>query len=230
MADAIAILPARGGSKRIPRKNIRPFCGRPMIAWPIAAALASGAFARVVVSTDDAEIADVARGLGAEVPFVRDARLADDFADTKSVIADAVKRLALPDDGVACCLYPTAAFVGPQDLARGVAEMDDPAVRWVMSVAEYTTPVQRSYRIADGRLVPNTPEAMPKRSQDLEPVYFDAGQFYCARAGTWQDPTSAPWDHPKPVVLAKGRVIDIDSPEDWELAELVVRFLMDRGL
>ncbi|MCA8909703.1 MAG: pseudaminic acid cytidylyltransferase [Rhodospirillaceae bacterium] len=229
MAGATAILPARGGSKRIPRKNIKAFCGRPMIAWPIAAALQSGAFARVVVSTDDAEIAAVARGLGAEVPFVRDARLADDFADTKSVIADAVARLGLADDAVACCLYPTAAFAGPDDLRNGVAALAEPGVRWVMSVAEYATPVQRSYRIDGGRLVPNTPDAMAKRSQDLEPVYFDAGQFYCARVATWRDAASPMWDRPKPVVLAKGRVVDIDTPEDWALAELVVRFLKDRG-
>lgn len=218
MTKAIAILPARGGSKRIPRKNIKPFHGRPAIGWPIAAAQDADLFSRVVVSTDDAEIVDVITGLGAEAPFVRDAGLADDYAGTTEVVRDAVTRLGLAVDTPVCCIYPTALFVTADDLADGLAKLNAGA-DWVMSVGEYPTPIDRAYRLDNGRMVPRQPDMMPKRSQDLAPAYFDAGQFYWARAGKWLDPDARIWDGAAGVILPSERAVDIDTPDDWVRAE-----------
>lgn len=219
MPQAIAIIPARGGSKRIPRKNVLPFAGRPAIGWPIAAALASGLFGRVVVTTDDAEIAEAARAAGAEVPFARDAGLADDHTGTTEVIRDAVERLGLADDVPVCCIYATAFFVTAGDLQTGFKRLSEGA-DWALSLGEYRTPIQRAYRqVGDGRVAAMDPEQMPKRSQDLEPAFFDAGQFYWARAGKWRDAQARVWDGAAGVVLPPERCIDIDTPADWDLAE-----------
>lgn len=215
---AVAILPARGGSKRIPRKNIRDFLGRPAIGWPIATAQACGVFDHIIVTTDDAEIARVATGLGAQAPFVRDAALSDDYAGTIEVIADAVTRLNLAPDVPVCCIYPTALFVEPDDLADGLAKLQAGA-DWVLSVGEYPTPIDRAYRLQDGLMVPRQPAMMPKRSQDLEPAFFDAGQFYWARAGRWADPAARIWDGAAGVILPADRAVDIDTPDDWARAE-----------
>ncbi|SIS72775.1 pseudaminic acid cytidylyltransferase [Phaeovulum vinaykumarii] len=222
MSDAVAILPARGGSKRIPRKNIRLFEGRPAIGWPIAAARDSGLFARIVVSTDDAEIAAVARDLGAETPFLRAAHLSDDHAGTTEVVRDAVARLGLAPQVPVCCIYPTALFLAPADLAQGRAHLEDGA-RWVLSVGRYATPIDRAYRLEGGSMIPRQPEMMPKRSQDLEPAFFDAGQFYWAMAATWADATARIWDGAAGVELPAERAVDIDTPEDWTRAEMLAR-------
>ncbi len=219
MPEAIAIIPARGGSKRIPRKNVLPFAGRPAIGWPIRAALDSGLFDRVIVTTDDAEIAAAARAEGAEAPFLRDAGLADDHTGTTEVIRDAVNRLELPGDAPVCCIYATAFFVTPDDLREGFARLDDGA-DWALSLGEYRTPIQRAYRqTGAGRVAAMDPAQMPKRSQDLEPAFFDAGQFYWARAGKWRDADARVWDGAAGVVLPPERCIDIDTPADWNLAE-----------
>lgn len=218
MSDAIAILPARGGSKRIPRKNIKPFCGRPAIGWPIDAARASALFSRIVVTTDDAEIADVAISLGAEAPFLRDPALADDYAGTTEVIRDAVSRLGLAGETPVCCIYPTALFLAAADLAEGLAKLQGGA-DWVLSVGAYATPVDRAYRRDGDRLVPRQPDRMEMRSQDLEPAFFDAGQFYWARARTWLDPATRIWNGAAGVIVPPERAIDIDTPEDWTRAE-----------
>jgi N-acylneuraminate cytidylyltransferase len=217
MTKAVAILPARGGSKRIPRKNIRPFLGRPAIAWPIAAAKASDLFDRIVVTTDDAEIAEVARAEGADVPFLRDAALSDDHAGTTEVIRDAVTRLGLAPLVPVCCIYPTALFITPGDLADGAARLD--AARWVLCVGRYDTPIDRAYRQAEGGFVPRDRSKMELRSQDLEPAFYDVGQFYWAKAGTWADPEARIWDGADAVTLPPERAVDIDTPEDWVRAE-----------
>ncbi|WP_288474623.1 pseudaminic acid cytidylyltransferase [uncultured Pseudomonas sp.] len=222
---AIAIIPARGGSKRVPRKNIKAFHGRPMIAHSIQAALESGLFARVVVSTDDGEIAEVARSWGAEVPFVRPATLADDHAGTVEVIQHAVAALREQgeDFAYACCLYATAPFVTPADLARGLEALDDhPDKAYAFTVTDYASPVQRALRLRpDGGVESLYPEFYETRSQDLEPAFHDAGQFYWGRTEAWAQgaPLHAP--HSLPIRLPRHRVQDIDTPEDWRRAEVM---------
>lgn len=216
--DAIAILPARGGSKRIPRKNIRHFIDKPAIGWPISAAISSELFTRVVVTTDDIEIAQVAESLGAEVPFRRDATLADDYTGTTEVIRDAVDRLRLAPNVAVCCIYPTALLITANDIIKGYALLNEGA-NWVLSVGEYSTPIERAYKMESGKLVPRQLEMMPKRSQDLLPAFFDAGQFYWGRAKSWSDPDARVWDGAAGVVLPPERAVDIDTLDDWVRAE-----------
>jgi pseudaminic acid cytidylyltransferase len=220
----VAVIPARGGSKRIPHKNIRPFCGRPMIAHSIAAALDSGLFDRVIVSTEDAQIAGVARACGAELPFTRPTELADDHASTLAVMRHAVgacESLGWKVD-LFCCLYATAPFVLGSDLEQGLRALADPRVQYAFSAASFGFPVQRAIRLrGDGSVEPVWPEAIPMRSQDLEPLYHDAGQFYCGRSAAFAGelPLFAP--HSRAVVLPAERVQDIDTLEDWARAELM---------
>lgn len=223
---AIAILPARGGSKRIPRKNILDFFGLPAIGWPIRAALESQKFARVIVTTDDPEIAEVCLSLGAEVPFMRSKDLADDFTGTTDVIRDAVNKLDLDPNTPVCCIYPTALFVRASDLAKGATKLSG-SVNWVLSLGEYPTPIDRAYKLTDtnGGVVARQPKKMPLRSQDLEPAFFDAGQFYWAKAATWVDQNARVWDGAASVILPPERCVDIDTPEDWRRAERVFKML-----
>ncbi|MXS19952.1 pseudaminic acid cytidylyltransferase [Pseudomonas oryzihabitans] len=227
---AIAIIPARGGSKRIPHKNIKAFHGRPMIAYSIQAALESGLFARVVVSTDDTEIAEAARGCGAEVPFLRPAALADDHAGTVGVIQHAVGVLREQgeDFAYACCLYATAPFVTLADLARGLELLENhPDKAYAFTVTDYASPVQRALRLRpEGGVESLYPEFHETRSQDLEPAFHDAGQFYWGRTEAWAQgaPLHAP--HSLPVRLPRHRVQDIDTLEDWQRAELLYGALL----
>lgn len=228
MPDAIAIVPARGGSKRIPRKNIRHFAGQPALCWPLGALKASGLFARIVVSTDDAEIAQIAEANGAEVPFLRAADLADDHAGTMEVIRDALERLGIATEVPVCCIYPTALFTTAEDLRHGHGMIADGAL-WAMTVAEYATPIDRAYRKNGATLEPRQPDKMPMRSQDLEPAYFDAGQFYWARARTWLDPKARIWDGPAPIEIPLERAVDIDTESDWQRAEFLFEHLRKQG-
>lgn len=222
----LAVIPARGGSKRIPRKNIRPFGGRPMIAWSIGAALDSGVFDRVIVSTDDAQIAEVARSLGAEVPFMRPPELSDDHAGTVPVIAHAVAwqhAHGTPADEV-CCIYATAPFIEPADLRRGLDILRQSGADFAFSVTSFAAPIQRALRLrADERLEMFDPTQFNKRSQDLEEAWHDAGQFYWGRAAAWRAGGALFGPHAVPVKLPRHRVQDIDTPEDWDRAELLFR-------
>lgn len=228
--SAVAIIPARGGSKRIPRKNIKPFHGRPMLAHSIQAALDSGLFARVVVSTDDAEIAAVARDYGAEVPFLRPAALADDHTGTVEVIQHAVAFLREQGEvfAYACCLYATAPFVTAADLTRGLELLAaQPDKAYAFSVTDYAAPVQRALRLCpDGGVESLYPEFYRARSQDLEPAFHDAGQFYWGRVAAWQDGLRLHAPHSLPLRLPRHRVQDIDTPEDWHRAELLYDVLL----
>ncbi len=226
MADAVCIIPARGGSKRIPRKNVKAFCGKPMICWSIEAARASGLFTDIIVSTDDEEIAVIARDAGGTTPFMRDAALADDHTGTQPVIADAIHKLGLADDVPVCCLYPTAPFVTADRLRDGRAQLAD-APGFVMTVTEFSFPVQRGLLLTDQGLTPREPQHIKARSQDLDPVYHDAGQFYWARAARWCDDEQAIWDGARPVLLPPWQVQDIDPPTDWRPAGVEMTALAD---
>jgi len=224
----IAIIPARGGSKRIPRKNIRDFCGKPMIAWSIEAALASECFDHLIVSTDDREIADVARAHGADVPFTRPAELSNDRAATIPVIAHAIEWVGEHIGPVerACCLYATAPFVSGDDLREGLRLLIDSSADYAFTVTSYAFPIQRAIRIrSDGGVEMFNPEHFSTRSQDLEEALHDAGQFYWGTSEAWLfgRPIFAP--HSRPLVLPRHRVQDIDTPEDWTRAErLFIQF------
>lgn len=218
----LAVIPARGGSKRIPRKNIKYFCGKPMLAWSVEAAMQSGCFDHIIVSTDDAEIADIARQCGAQVPFMRPESLSDDHTGTTAVTAHAINWVAAQGQTPqqVCCLYATAPFVNADDLCRGLAVLSDTGGDYAFSVTSYAFPIQRAIRITQAKRVEMfNPEHFNTRSQDLEEAYHDAGQFYWGRASAWLEnkmifgPTSAP------VMLPRHRVQDIDTAEDWLRAE-----------
>lgn len=220
----LAIIPARGGSKRIPRKNIRPFHGRPIIGWSIAAARESGLFDHVVVSTDDAEIAEVARSLGAETPFVRPPELSDDRTGTNAVVRHALAWFAARGEPVevVCCIYATAPFVTAAALAEGHRRLVERGHGFAFSVTSFPFPIQRALRIRpDGSLAMFQPEHMATRSQDLEEAWHDAGQFYWGTAAAFEADLPLFSEHAVPVVLPRHRVQDIDTPEDWRRAELM---------
>ena len=218
----LAVIPARGGSKRIPRKNIKNFCGKPMIAWSIEAARLSGCFDRIIISTDDAEIAEVAQFHGAEVPFMRPPELSDDHTGTIPVIAHAVDWMNRNADAVdiACCLYATAPFVQAKDLQRGLQTLQNTGAEYAFSVTSYAFPIQRAVRITpDQRLEMFQPEHFGTRSQDLPEAWHDAGQFYWGKAQAWVLGKPLFSRDAAPVQLPRHRVQDIDTPEDWERAE-----------
>ena len=215
----LALIPARGGSKRIPRKNVRPFAGRPMIGHAIAAAQASGVCDRIVVSTDDDEIADVARACGAEVPFRRPAPLADDHAGTGAVIAHAIAALGCADTDPVCCLYPGVPLLDPSDLRRGLERLQAGGCDFVFPVLAFPSPVQRALRRdVEGRMRALQPEHLHTRTQDLEPAFHDAGQFYWGWPEAWRAGRS-PHAGGVSVVLPSWRAVDIDTPDDWLRAE-----------
>ncbi|MCB2254748.1 pseudaminic acid cytidylyltransferase [Pseudomonas chlororaphis] len=231
--SAIAIIPARGGSKRIPRKNLKPFDGVPMIARSIATALDSGLFDQVLVSTDDPEIAELARACGARVPFMRPAELADDFTGTGPVIAHALE--ALRERGetfdYACCIYATAPLLQVRYLRQGFAALAaHPDKSFAFSVCSFAFPVQRALTLDEqGALTSLYPEFRGTRSQDLPPAYQDAGQFYWGRSEAWLrgDLVFSPLS--LPVILPRHLVQDIDSEEDWLRAEYLYAALKAGG-
>ena len=221
----IAVIPARGGSKRIPRKNIKEFCGKPMIAWTIASALESRLFDRIIVSTDDCEIADIAKKWGAEIPFIRPAQLADDITPTVPVVAHAVKSSI--DSGCkveyACCLYPCAPFLQADDLISAFNLLQKNNVDFVYPVTEFPHPIQRAMRrISSGQMQFISPENELTRTQDLEKFYHDSGQFYWGKASAWLLHKRMHTDG-LGMVIPHWRVVDIDSIDDWKRAEDICR-------
>lgn len=226
----LAVIPARGGSKRIPRKNVKLFCGRPMIAWSISAALESGCFDRIIVSTDDDEIAEIAIGAGAEAPFRRPTELADDLTPTVSVIAHAVawqsERTVVER---ACCIYATAPFIRPVDLRAAKSMMEKQACDYVLPVTSFPFPIQRAVRLdSDGRLSMFQPEHSATRSQDLEEAYHDVGQFYWGQALAWIQSRPIMGRGSIGIRIPRARAQDIDTPEDWERAEYLFRAMLAR--
>jgi N-acylneuraminate cytidylyltransferase len=224
-ATSVAVIPARGGSKRIPRKNARPFCGVPMIARSIATALESRLFERVIVSTDDPDIAALARGAGAETPFARPAHLADDHASTVDVMRHAADWLAesgTPADLV-CCIYATAPFLRSADLVRAREMLlANPDAGICVPVTEYVFPIQRALRMdASGRVAMFDPAHMVTRSQDLERAWHDTGQFYYAALERWRGGEAIFGPGCLGLPIEPWRVQDIDTPDDWKRAELL---------
>ncbi len=220
----LAVIPARGGSKRIPGKNIKDFCGKPMISWSIAAAQASGLFDKIIVSTDDAEIAAVSTKWGAEVPFVRPTVLSDDHAGTIPVIAHAAQWAVDQGWNVAavCCLYATAPFVLASDLQRGLEILDGGAWNYAFSVTEFPAPIFRAFRqTATGGVEMFFPEHFGTRSQDLPVAWHDAGQFYWGRPSAWIAGEKIFAGHSAAVSIPRWRVVDIDTQEDWDRAEIM---------
>lgn len=219
----IAIIPARGGSKRIPRKNIRPFAGKPMIAYAIAAARESRIFDQIIVSTDDNEIRQIALAHGATAPFVRPAELADDYTPTNPVITHALEQVLELGWSVthACCIYPSVPFIQAEDIVRAHQMLVGSDAEYCFPIAEYPSPVQRALRQdASGRVSPLQPQFRLTRTQDLEPAFFDAGQFYWGTADGWRSGRTA---HETGIALRipPWRVVDIDTLDDWRRAELM---------
>jgi pseudaminic acid cytidylyltransferase len=229
----IAVIPARGGSKRIPRKNIRAFAGQPLIAYSITAAMRSGLFDRVIVSTDDPEIAAIARQFGAETPFIRPAELADDHATTVPVIKQAViwvqEHLGLVDK--VCCIYATAPFIQVNALRAAHDVLVQKSVTgYVFSATTFPFPIQRAFKVKpDGRVEMFEPQNYNTRSQDLEEAYQDAGQFYWGAAATYLSEKIFFSPDSVAYVLPRHLVQDIDTPEDWKRAEMMYAALQSNG-
>lgn len=231
--NAVAIIPARGGSQRIPRKNLRLFNGEPMIVWSIRTALASGCFDQVIVSTDDAQIADIALAHGAQVPFIRPAELADAYTGTAAVIKHAVG--ALQDQGLifdyACCIYATAPLLQARYLQQGLQLLRAaPEKSYAFSVCDFGFPVQRALRLNDeGALESMHPEYRNTRSQDLPVAFQDAGQFYWGRSEAWLRDDVLFSSLSLPVILPRYLVQDIDTEQDWRRAEYLYAALKAGG-
>jgi len=224
----IAIIPARGGSKRIPRKNIKPFLGKPIIAYSIEAAKQSGCFDRVIVSTDDQEIADVALKHGAEVPFLRPENIADDYATTMDVLQHALSWCEKQDWDVEllCCIYATAPFITSEALQKGLKILEADNIDYAFSATSFAFPIQRAIALDEqGAVSMFSPEYADTRSQDLQDAYHDAGQFYWGKAKAFKEGKAIFSEHSKAVLLPRKRVQDIDTPEDWELAEALFAVL-----
>lgn len=223
----IAIIPARGGSKRIPGKNTKDFCGKPLIAYSIMAALESDLFDKVIVSTDSENVAKIARDYGADVPFMRPAELSDDYTGTSAVVVHAIqecqKKGAAPE--LVCCIYATAPLIQQQYLQQGYRALNEQGDKhYAFSVTEFTFPVQRALVQSDnGGVQPMFPENIGKRSQDLPPAWHDAGQFYWGRTEAFLEHKKVFAPHSIPVMLPHYLVQDIDTPDDWQRAELLYR-------
>ena len=220
----IAVIPARGGSKRIPRKNIKPFAGRPMIEHSVAAAVASGVFDTILCSTDDEEIAQTARQAGASTPFIRPAELSDDNTPTAPVLRHALEWCLARGWSVdtMCCIYATAPFVRPEDIRRGLDLLEQHGADSAFTVTTFAFPILRALKLnASGRLEMFWPEHMNTRSQDLPEAFHDAGQFYWLRAQPFLASGVIYTPDAVPVSLPRHLVQDIDTPEDWLRAELM---------
>ena len=224
---SIAIITARGGSKRIPKKNILDFCGKPIIAYSIAAALESRCFDEVMVSTDSEEIADVAKQYGAVVPFMRSEKSSNDYAATADVILEVLDEYAKRGYNYkyACCIYPTAPFVTGEKLRAAMETLLKENVDTVMPVTAFSFPPLRGLVIKDGKIAPMYPEHILKRSQDLPKVYHDCGQFYCLRVDAFLRTKDLIGQNTAPVIVDELEVQDIDNETDWRLAEMKFRML-----
>jgi pseudaminic acid cytidylyltransferase len=227
----MAVIPARGGSKRIPRKNIKDFCGKPMIAYAICAAKESGLFDRIVVSTDDDEIAEIANKWGAETPFKRPIELSDDYTATVPVVSHSIekcKELGWVVDEV-CCIYPCAPLIEVDDLLEVHQQFIKNRSNYCFPVTEFPSAIQRGLNIlSDGKIQPFYPEFKNTRTQDLEPAYYDAGQFYWGEAEVWLRDLSI-HSNAMGYIIPNYRVVDIDTEQDWLRAEFIYQAIKKNG-
>ena len=218
----LAIITARGGSKRIPRKNIKEFCGKPIIYYSIKAALESGIFSEVMVSTDDQEIADYALQCGAKVPFMRSAATANDYATTAEVLLEVLAEYKMrgQEFDVACCIYPTAPFITVEKLITCYEQLMDKQADSVLPVVRFSFPPQRAFIIENSKLCYKWPENRNTRSQDLEPFFHDSGQFYMFRVNRFLEIKNLIMENTLSYEVSELEVQDIDNIEDWKLAEI----------
>ena len=229
----ICVIPARGGSKRIPRKNIKEFNGKPIIAYSIEAALKSNCFDQVIVSTDDVEIVEVAKKYGAQVPFIRPTELSNDYAGTIPVIKHAIEWLEENNNSIesVCCLYATAPFIQPQTISRAFQQLQESKTDYCFSATSFTFPIQRAIRITrDDKVEMFYPEYFNVRSQDLEEAYHDAGQFYWGKAQAFKDELLIFSEVATSYILPRYLVQDIDTKEDWIRAEAMYKTLQETGV
>lgn len=225
----IAIITARGGSKRIPHKNIKEFLGKPIMAYSIEAAKTSGLFDEIMVSTDSGEIADIGRRYGANVPFMRSERTAGDYATTADVLLEVLAEYARlgQEFDYMTCIYPTAPFVTAQKLKQGMDALICSDKAALIPVVRFSYPPQRGYIMENEEIKMQYPQNRDTRSQDLEPVYHDAGQFYCYKVRDYLERNGKITEHIMPLVVSDLEVQDIDNEEDWKLAELKYRLVMN---
>lgn len=227
--DRIAIITARGGSKRIPKKNIKSFCGKPIIVYSIKAALESGRFDEVMVSTESREIAEIAKEAGAQVPFFRSEETSNDYATTAEVLLEVLKEYKIrgKEFQVGCCIYPTAPFVTSEKLIQGLRILEKEAADTVLPVVPFSFPPQRGLKIQEHVLSPVYPEYMNARSQDLEKWYHDCGQFYCFNIKSFLKTKNLIGKSTVPFIMDELEVQDIDNLADWKLAELKYKLMME---
>lgn len=228
---ALAVIMARGGSKRIPRKNIKAFCGQPIMTYSIKAALESEVFDEVMVSTDDAEIAEIAKEAGAIIPFMRSNNTANDFATTAEVIEEVLEsyRQQGKTFDVVCCIYPTAPFVSAEKLKSALKLLTEKEADGVLPVVRFSFPPQRSVVMENGFMKFKWPEHAITRSQDLEPFYHDAGQFYCLKVKSFMEQKKMVMEKTVPIEMPELEVQDIDTEEDWRIAEVKYKVMQEKS-
>lgn len=222
----LCVIPARGGSKRIPRKNIREFCGKPIIQWSIETALESLLFDKVIVSTEDDEIAKISKQLGAEIPFIRPKYLSDDMTGTIPVINHAINWITNNNSKVdyVCCIYATSPFLEKKYLKLGYEELLKSNTEYTFSATSFPFPIQRAIRITNTKRAQMLhPEYFYTRSQDLEETFHDAGQFYWGKSNAWISNKPIFAEHSIPIIIPRYKVQDIDTEEDWLRAEKIFR-------
>lgn len=226
MGKRIAIITARGGSKRIPKKNIKDFCGKPIIAYSIEAAISSKLFDEVMVSTDSEEIAEIAKKYGASVPFMRSAETSNDYATTNDVLIEVFNEYKKrgQEFDIAVCIYPTAPFVTADKLKRAIDMVEKDGADAVTPVVQFSFPPQRAFIIRDNALEYQYPENASARSQDLEPIYHDSGQFYVMKPKNVMDGIII--KKTTPIVMPESEVQDIDTVEDWKIAEMKYQIMV----
>lgn len=224
---AVAIITARGGSKRIPGKNIKEFCGKPILAYSITAALESGIFDTVMVSTESGEIAAAAGQYGAQVPFYRSEETAGDYATTNDVLLEVLQEYENRGQcfEIGCCIYPTAPFVTPEKLQEAVRRLKESDADTLIAVTPFSYPPQRAMIVDEGRLIFKHPEYLDSRSQDLEAHYHDVGQFYVFRTEAFRRNGRLMVGNILPYVVSEMEVQDIDNPVDWEIAEIKYKLM-----